>query len=275
MTTSRVPPGTEVEAGDQIVMIDGRLCAADDATIQVTDEGLLRGDGAFEVIRLYAGRTFALREHFERLALSASSLQLPYDEHALVREVEQVVAAAERYEGAIRIVITRGGRRIIIVEPLPTDIPTSIRLVTLEYQPIGVLRGVKSLSYGANMLLRRMAQARGAHDALLVTTENSVLEAPTAAFFYFLDGQLFTPPLAAGILDSITRRHVLATFGGAERETTRDDLYRMQEAFLTSTVEEVHPIHQIDDRDLSVGAGTQTEAVWAKLREHIQQSLDG
>jgi branched-chain amino acid aminotransferase len=247
-----------VEAGGQIVMVDGRLCAAADATIQVTDEGLLRGDGAFEVIRLYAGRTFALREHFERLARSANSLRLPYDEGALVREVDQVVAAANGYEGAIRVVITRGGRRIIIVEPLPAEIPRSIRLVTLEYQPIGVMRGVKSLSYGANMLLRRLAQAEGAHDALLVTAAGVVLEATTAAFFYFLDGDLFTPPLDVGILDSITRRHVLEAFGGAERATVRGDLDDIGEAFLTSTIEEVHPIHQIDSRNLPVGAGTLT-----------------
>jgi len=279
MHTSHVPEATEVKNGqrvdNQITMVDGRMFVADDATIQVTDEGLLRGDGAFEVIRLYAGKTFGLREHFERLARSANSLLLPYDEEALIREVSEVVTAANGYDGSIRVVITRGGRRIIIVEPLPAYVPKSIRLVTLEYAPIGVLRGVKSLSYGANMLLRRMAKADGADDALLVTAAGTVLEATTAAFFYFIDGQLFTPPLDAGILDSITRRHVLLTSNGAERDTTREDLERVEEAFLASTIEEVHPIHQIDDRNLAVGAGTRTEAVWARLGEHIQRRLDG
>ena len=33
-----------------------------EATIPATDEGLLRGDGAFEVIRVYDGRPFALAD---------------------------------------------------------------------------------------------------------------------------------------------------------------------------------------------------------------------
>ena len=36
-----------------LASIDGALLPAAEATIPVTDEGLLRGDGVFEVIRLY------------------------------------------------------------------------------------------------------------------------------------------------------------------------------------------------------------------------------
>src|SRR4029453_1704945 len=52
------PPPCE-NAPMSLASIDGPVMAAAEATIPVTDEGLLRGDGVFEVIRLYEGRPFA------------------------------------------------------------------------------------------------------------------------------------------------------------------------------------------------------------------------
>ena len=40
-------------SGGSLASVDGEIMAAVDATIPATDEGLLRGDGVFEVIRVY------------------------------------------------------------------------------------------------------------------------------------------------------------------------------------------------------------------------------
>ena len=42
-----------------LASLDGAIGAAEETRIPVTDEGLTRGDGAFEVMRLYGGRPFA------------------------------------------------------------------------------------------------------------------------------------------------------------------------------------------------------------------------
>src|SRR5688572_10500639 len=65
-----------------LASIDGVVMDAADATISVSDEGLLRGDGVFEVIRVYRGVPFALTEHLQRMSRSAASLRLPFDEDA-------------------------------------------------------------------------------------------------------------------------------------------------------------------------------------------------
>jgi len=44
-----------------LASVDGAIGPAEEARIPVSDEGLLRGDGAFEVMRLYQGRPFASR----------------------------------------------------------------------------------------------------------------------------------------------------------------------------------------------------------------------
>ena len=67
----------------ELAGVDGSFMPASEATIPATDEGLLRGDGAFEVVRVYDGRPFALRDHLDRIERSAANL---------ARELEQAVA---------------------------------------------------------------------------------------------------------------------------------------------------------------------------------------
>ena len=198
-----------------LASLDGAVCDAAGATIPVTDEGLLRGDGVFEVMRLY------------------------------------------------------GGRRILLIEAQADPAP-SISLGFVEFAPVRVLDGVKSLSYAANMLATRLAKEGGFDEALLVTPHGRVLEAPTSSFFYVLDGELFTPPLDDHILASITRRHVIELTGARERITPRDDARRMTEAFLASTTREVQAVHAIEDHELERGGPVTREAA-AALRERIAQ----
>ena len=88
----------------------------------------------------------------------------------------------------VRVLVTRGGRRISFLEPFPV-LPDTLALKTITYSPTRILDGVKSLSYGANMLATRMAAAEGADEALLVTPHGRFLEAPTSSFFCSLDGR--------------------------------------------------------------------------------------
>ena len=147
----------------------------------------------------------------------------------------------------MRVVVTRGGRRLLLTEPLPEN-PATARLATVTYSPTRVLDGVKSLSYGANMLAGRLAREGGFDEALLVTPHGRVLEAPTSSIFWVEDGELFTPPLDEHILASITRAIVIEGTGAAERSCTLEELLAADEAFLASTAREVHPISAIDER---------------------------
>ena len=117
-----------------LACIDGNVGPAEKATIPATDEGLLRGDGAFEVLRLYGGRPFALGDHLGRLERSSANLRLPVDVAALGREVEALLAEAGPVDGLLRLVVTRGGRRLALIEPLP-EMPASVRLGYVTYAP--------------------------------------------------------------------------------------------------------------------------------------------
>jgi branched-chain amino acid aminotransferase len=254
-----------------LACLDGTVMDASEATISVTDEGLLRGDGVFEVLRLYGGRPYALDEHLARMAGSAERLRLPFDAEAVRADVEGLLEAAPGAQGRLRVLVTRSGRRIALIEEQPEPAP-SLSLGYVEFAPVRVLDGIKSLSYAANMLATRLAKERGFDEALLVTPHGRVLEGPTSSLFYALDGELFTPPLDDHILGSITRSHVLELTGARERITARDDVARMTEAFLASTTREVQAVHAIEDHELERG-GPLTRDAAARLRERIAEEM--
>jgi branched-chain amino acid aminotransferase len=259
-------------ANPALAILDGVLMDAAQAQIPVTDEGLLRGDGVFEVVRLYDGRPFGLDEHLDRMARSAASIRLTLDLDELRSDVAAILAEAEPADGCLRLVVTRGGRRIGLVEPMKA-LPDTIALATITYSPTRVLDGVKSLSYAANMLASRLARELGADDALLVSPHGRVLEGPTTSFFYVLGGALHTPPLSDRILDSITRRVLFAVTDVQERVTTLDDLRAIEEAFLASSLREVHPVHAIDGAPVPAAPGPVSTAAAERVRERIAAEL--
>lgn len=261
---------------EQLAILDGVVQPAAEARLPVSDEGLLRGDGVFEVTRLYGGHPFAWDDHLRRLATSAENLRLPLDTEQIDTEVRTLLAAAGPVDAALRVVVTRGGHRLALIEPVK-DHAASIALATITFAPTRILDGIKSLSYAGNMLAGRLAQEQGADEALLVTPHGRVLEAPTSSFFYTLadDQHLYTPPLEDHILDSITRRRVVAMTGAIERITSRDDLPGIVEAFLASTLREVQAVHAIDGRWLAETPGPRTREAADLFRAHVDSELAG
>src|SRR3954469_17481166 len=103
----------------QLAALDGQVRPADEAQIPVTDQGLIRGDGVFEVVRVYEGRPFALDDHLVRMQRSADNLRLPFGADALRADLEALSAAQPGHDGIVRMIVTRGGRRLVLHEPVP------------------------------------------------------------------------------------------------------------------------------------------------------------
>jgi branched-chain amino acid aminotransferase len=250
----------------ELASVDGRIAPTPQATIALPDDGLYRGDGVFEVIRLYRGRPFALAEHLDRLERSAAAIELPVARETLESELDALLVEFGDGDAQLRIVVTRAGRRILLTEALP-ERGASVRLATVTYSPSVILTGVKSLSYAANMQATRIAQARGADEALLVRPDGVVLEAPTSTIFWVSpEGGLRTPALSAGILESITRAQIVRALHVEEGEFAVDDLESAHEAFLASTVREVQPVAAIDGHELQVRGARTREATDAFAR---------
>ena len=161
----------------------GRITPTAEATVPMKDDGLYRGDGAFEVIRLYDGRPFALGDHLDRLERSAAAIELEFDRAALEREIEALLAEAGDADGQLRLIVTRGGRRIAAIEPIPAHAET-LSVATVTYSPerdpqrgqVALLRG----QHAGDAAGQGAGRRRGGPGQ----PDGTVLEPPTSSIFW-------------------------------------------------------------------------------------------
>jgi branched-chain amino acid aminotransferase len=262
-----------MESLPDLAAVDGQHMPRTEAVIAATDEGLLRGDGAFEVAKLYGGVPFAWRDHLARLERSCAALRLTLDPGKLEDEVRVLLGEAGEMDGLLRVVITRAGRRLLLLEP-PRAFVDTLRLSPTRHEPTPLLLGVKSLSYAANMLANRIAVERGYDQALFVSRDDLVLEGPTFSFFWVENGQIYGPPLAEGILDSITRRRVMTANDVIEEHCPIDRLREADEAFAAGTSFEVAPVLAVEGIKEWGTAGPISLAARAATKELILAELE-
>jgi branched-chain amino acid aminotransferase len=257
----------------ELASVDGTIGPTAAATIGLKDDGLYRGDGAFEVIRLYGGKPFALVDHLDRLQRSAGAVELEFDRGALEAEIDALLAEAGPVEGQLRLIVTRGGRRIAAIEPIPAHSET-LGLASVTYCPSVILNGVKSLSYAANMQATRIAKGKGAHEAVLIRPDGTVLEPPTSSVFWVsAEGDLRTPALSDGVLESITRDRLIKALQVEEGTWQIDDLHGASEAFLASTTREIQAVSSVDGHAFPAAPGPRTREAQQAFAETLGREL--
>jgi branched-chain amino acid aminotransferase len=261
--TSSADPVTQsslADTADWPVVLDGELMRAGEALIPAGDDGLIRGDGAFDAFPVVDGRPFARAAHLDRLERSCAALDLPCPRERIESDIDLLLTRAGPGYLAIRVLLTRGGHRICRLEPRGdvAELTRPVRLLPVTYNPSVLLNGVKSLSYGANMLASRRALAAGFDEALLVRSDGVVLEGPTCSIFWVRDGRLQTPALETGILASITRRVILESMPAEEGSFALEHALGAEEAFLVSTARLGQPIAAIGEVILPDAPGPQT-----------------
>jgi branched-chain amino acid aminotransferase len=262
---------TAAEPADWPVVLDGELMRAGEAMIPAGDDGLIRGDGAFDAFPVIDGRPFARAAHLDRLERSCAALDLPCPREQIEADIDLLLTRTGDGYMAIRVLLTRGGHRICRLEPRGdvSELTKPVRLRPVTYNPSVLLNGVKSLSYGANMLASRRAVAAGYDEALLVRSDGVVLEGPTCSIFWVRDDHLQTPALETGILASITRRVILESLPVEEGSFSLEHVLGAEEAFLVSTARLGQPIAAIGEVILREAPGPQT----LKAQEAITRAM--
>ena len=234
------------------------------------DDALLRGRAVFETLRVYGGRPFLLDAHLGRLRTSSAQMRLPApDLSACERLASLVVGAAGETELALRFFWT-GTTLVSTCGPIDPSFEQQrargLRLAVVRSSR-GALARAKSTSYAENMTAQDDAIENGADDALLVTDDGIVLEAPTANIWWRTGDRLFTPSLELPILPGVTRSLLLdlSPYPVDEGTYPLDHLVAADEVFLTSSIREVMPVRAIDEHEVVLGPGA--AALLAALRE--------
>jgi branched-chain amino acid aminotransferase len=250
--------------------VNGRLLAADEPVLLANDHGLTVGDGIFETVKVVDGQAFALTRHLQRLARSARGLALPEPDLDRVRAgVQELLGAVGSLPfGRLRITLTGGpgplgservdGATTYVVQaaaqqpPPPTSAAVTAPWVRNERSAVA---GLKTTSYAENVVALAYAKERGASEALLANTLGELCEGTGSNVFVAVAGELVTPPLSSGALAGISRGLLLewaADAGLPVREMSLpfEALSQAPEVVLTSSIRDVQPLHQLDDRGL-------------------------
>jgi 4-amino-4-deoxychorismate lyase len=271
--------------------VGGRgLVDPDEPVLFVDDEAFLRSRAAFETTRVYGGYPFKLDEHLARLAGSAARVEIgPIDAVELARLASLALEAAAAPDAVLRLFVTPGRdgagspTQIAMVSTLPEGLEevrargsklVSIQLgldPSLRASSPWLLGGVKSTSYAVNMAAEAEAKRRGADDAVFLGSGDIVLEGPVTNVWWRLGDVLYTPALELGILAGVTRATLVEEAAAAGYEVREgvfplEHLAGAEEAFTSSSVREVMPVVELDDRPIGAGAPGPTA-------QELQQAL--
>ncbi|MBX7072296.1 MAG: branched-chain-amino-acid transaminase [Pirellulales bacterium] len=277
------------------VYINGKLYDKENAKVSVYDHGFLYGDGVFEGLRSYGGRVFRLDQHLDRLWKSAKAiwLEIPISREVMAKGVNDTLRANQIDDGYIRLVVSRGAGSLGL-DPNRTSDPQVIIITdhialypqelyergleivtasTLRNHPAALSPRIKSLNYLNNILAKIEGLQAGCIEALMLNTKGEVAECTGDNIFLVKNGELYTPPLDAGILEGITRDAVieLALAAGIQVHQdplTRHDVYIADECFLTGTAAEVIPVVKVDGRQIGDGV---PGSISIKLREQFHR----
>lgn len=264
---------------------NGKLVNWDDATIHVISHVVHYGSSVFEGVRCYetpsGGAIFRAREHMRRLVDSCRIYRIPleYSVDQLVDAMAETVSANELRECYIRPVVLRTGEQMGV---LPTGVPAEIFIIAWKW---GTYLGHDALENGAdvcvsswrrpapdtfptlakaggNYLNSQLSKAEARQDGyiegIMLDAFGYVAEGSGENLFVIRDGVIHTAPMAAGILNGITRDSIVTIardFGYDVRETLmpREFLYVADEMFFCGTAAELTPIRSVDR--LPVGDG--------------------
>jgi branched-chain amino acid aminotransferase len=255
------------------VWVGDRLWDEGEARISPFDHALLTGDGVFETLKVEGGVPFALRRHLERLSRSAAGLFLPAPDPDFVRTaVARVVEANGLADGVVRVTLTGGpaalgsergpdGPTLVVATAPPRGWgPTaSVAVAPWPRNERGPLAGLKTVSYAENVVALRWARDRGAEEAVFANLAGRLCEGTGTNVFVAVDGRMVTPPLSSGCLAGVTRELLLELGVAGEDDVDVDALGRAEEAFLTSSTRDVHPIAAVDGTDLPAAPGPLTK----------------
>jgi len=268
-----------IEATEKIWM-DGTLVPWDEAKIHVLTHSLHYGSGVFEGIRAYETKkgpaVFRLTDHIARLYRSAKiyTIEIPYTPEELIEATKETVKASGLPACYIRPLVYLGYGEMGL-NPLLSPVNVSIAV-----WPWGAYLGDEGVTHGVRMkisswrrhdpniippaakgtgqyinsqLAKVEAIKAGYDEAILLNPQGFVAEASGENIFIVRDGEIITPPLAAGALIGITRDSVMKIardlgIGVHEAELVRTDLYTADEVFVCGTAAEITPVREIDDR---------------------------
>lgn len=273
-----------------IAYLNGDYVPLEEAKISPMDRGFLFGDGIYEVIPSYGGKTIGTELHMVRFenGLREIGIEIPWARAELTAVFEALLAKNGNGNLGIYLQVTRGvamKRNHAFPQALtPTifaytfDIPEPDNGNRETVKQWSVTSGqdlrwqrchIKSTSLLGNVLHMMEGVGSGAGEIILFDTEENLTEAAACNVFVVTDGIVRTPPLDNHKLAGVTRDMVLAILRKhsalevREEPISRQEVMAADEVWLSSSTKELEPVVTIDDKPVGIG---EPGPVWSQVQ---------
>ena len=268
----------------KVVTINGNLMPLKDAKVSITAPGLSYAALVFEGIRAYWNKEhkqlyiFRLDEHLKRFINSMKLLKfIDYPNLSSIKADILQNIQANNYQEDIYIrlqgYIDEWGE-MAVRSPVSTSIvsyprPRAIaftegkNFTISSWQRLDDNASPPRIKASANYLNSRLAsiQAKesGYDGGIMLGPNGKVSEGPGGCIFLIRNGNLITPSITSGILESITRDSIIEIADTLKikvqtRDVDRTELYIAEEIFYCGTGQEIMPILSVDK--MLAGDGT-------------------
>jgi D-alanine transaminase/branched-chain amino acid aminotransferase len=264
--------------------LNGQIVPLQEANLNITDLGLLRGYGIFDFFKAVNGQTVFMEDHLDRFERSAKlmHLELPYSREQLRSAILTLVQLNPQPLLGIKLILTGGyspdgytpttPNVAILAKPFKfADMTKGMKLMSIEY--LRELAEVKSLNYTVPIWHLPQMRAMGADD-YLYHKDGEVSELSRSNVFIVKNDKIITPKF--GVLYGITRKRILIFaqkhFEIEERPLSLTEFYTADEVFTSGSTKKIVPIIQVNDHEFSGGqTGKITQKLQTLFEEHEQE----
>lgn len=270
------------------IWLNGHIIDTAEARISPFDHGFIVGDGVFETLVARGGEPFTPTRHWKRLVSSCEAMRMtPPAFDVYVKAIHDVMQANGLNDARVRVTLTSGDgplgsdrgdaastMTVVATVLKPWASTESVITVSWTRNERDALAGIKSTSYAGNVRALAMAHAQGAGEALFANTRDELCEGTGSNVFVVTAGRVQTPPLSSGCLAGVTRALVIEACADAgisveEAPLPIGVLDSCDEAFLTSSTRDVHPLSRINERVMPGLAGSVTQRVAQAFRDYV------
>ncbi|MBP7089170.1 MAG: aminotransferase class IV [Candidatus Omnitrophica bacterium] len=247
---------------------------------ELLEPGFLFGWGVFETLRTYQTKIPFLAEHTKRLNNSLKLLGLEEAKQDWEKIIKNLLSINSLKDAYVRITAYKKRSTtglIIYADKFSYYNATTYEkgmkaLVSSQVRyPKDICSKVKSISYLQNRISWLEAQKAKKDEALLLNPERFLAGGSRSNLFLVRDKKIYTPLVEDGAFDGITKRVIKDIAESLdlvvkEKSLTTKDLFNCEEAFITSTLMEVMPLVECNDK--KIGKGIPGEITFKILSEY-------
>lgn len=282
-----------------IYLCNEQLIKDTELKVSVNDHGFLYGVGLFETFRVYDGVPFLFYEHIQRLIQGLKFIGISHEiEIYKMKSLLKCLLKANCLENAyVRITVTAGiaplglpteeyNNPTIIwqIKPyqsLTEDFPLNKKAVILKTKrniPESDIR-LKSMNFLNNIIAKQEILHLKEVEGIFLTNEGYIAEGIVSNIFFVQKNRIYTPSLETGILNGITREHVIY-LSKKNRIPVIEGLFRLEhlinadEIFITNSIQEIVPIINFENKNYIIDNDSITSFLIKEYKASIKKKIE-